>query len=330
MRTGTWILRQPLICLDSVDEPYLSTAMGTLGDHEILLQYASEPKDFRVFLDGTSIYEIGLPTAGEAWFKVCRELGYEPEVHWDLDPVRILFQQVVPALARGWRENPLPFEGSGVPDGVVCLGIVQAAWEAGVDGLFDHLKGTEAGRQAARCFAGLPLRAIVFHDDPSHREDFVGTGVDEPLLGVYLHLGASRSRTVTLAKATLVGTGGLRWSPWELGGEWAEGGREFRATLRPEAFLWAAGLGRIGPRGFDAAFQEALKNLMAQMNPVVDAYRRTYPAGVTWHRDPYARYLNHMIVDVRLENGQAYLVLDDGTEVGVVNLKGGPVLETSS
>ncbi|GEM_PF-431619 len=327
MRTGTWVLREPLTILDSTDDPYLESARGQLGSHELHLQYAPAPeaRDFRIFLDGQLVYELGLPTAGAPWFKLCRELGYEPEAHWDLDPALILFRQAVPALARNLKENPLPFNGLGIPDGVTCLATVQAAWERGVDGLFERMRGEPGGRQVAACFAGLPLRAVVFHDDPSKREDFVGHGVDDPLLGVYLHLGASRSRRVTLSRATLVGTGGLRWSPWELGGEWLEDGREFRATLRPEAFLWAAGMAQTGLESFRPAFQDALASLMKVVDPVVESYRATYPTGVVWHRDPYARYLNHMIVDVRIEEGRALLILDDGTDVAVAGLKSGSV-----
>lgn len=323
MHKGAWVLREPLTILDSVDEPYLETALATLGDHEILLQYAPATPDLRVFLDGNAVFELGQASPSGAWFKVCREMGYDPEVHWDLDPAIILFRQVVPALARDWRENPLPFNDLGLPEGVVCLASVQAAWETAVTGLF--AKKDAPARQVAACFEGLPLRAVVFHDDPSRREDFVGTGVDEPLLGVYLHLGASRSRRVTLSKATVVATGGLKMSPWAMGGEWTEDGRDYRGTLLPEAFLWAAGLGREVPPGFEPAFQEALRSVLGVVDPVVEAYRSAWPTGVVWHRDPFARYLNHMIVDVRMEGGRALLILDDGTDIAVAGLKSGSV-----
>lgn len=327
MGPGTWILREPLTLVDSVDEPYLESALGRLGGHELHLQFAPAPEapDLRIFLDGQAIYDLGMPTPAGAWFKLCRELGYQPEVHWDLDPALILFRQAIPALARNWHENPLPFNELGIPDGVTCLATVQAAWETAIDGLFERMKHNPVGRHVASCFAGLPLRAVVFHDDPSLREDFVGTGVDDPLLGVFLHLGASRSRRVTLSKATLVGTGGLKGSPWMLGGDWTEDGRDFRPTLRPEAFLWAAGLGREAPKDFAASFQETMKGLLETVDPVVEAYRQTYPTGIVWHRDPLARYLNHMIVDVRMEGGQALLILDDGTDIAVAGLKSSSV-----
>lgn len=328
MRTGTWILRQPLDVLDCVDEPYLETALGTLGDHEVLVQHCPVPghQDFRVFLDGQTIYELGQATTAFAWFRLCHDLGYDPRVHWDLDPALILFRQVVPVLARGWREHPLPFDGLGLPEGLVCLAHVQAAWDAGVDALCQRGHTSALDRQVAACFAGLPLRAVAFQDDPGRREDYPGAGVDTPLVGVYLHLGASRSRAVTLAKATVMGTGGMRWSPWELGGAWSEDGREFQSTLDPEAYLWAAGQPRPAPRAFAGAFRAALLALMETVDPVVERYRQTWPAGVVWHRDPFGRYLNRMIVDVRLEGGQPVLVLDDGTEVAVAGLLHGSLV----
>jgi len=323
--TGPWILNEPLTILATGDVPYLGTALGRLGGHELMVHCASEPPDLRVFLDGRLVYEVGMPTPGGAWFKACRELGYHPEAHWDLDPALILFRQVLPVLAEGWRENRLPFEGNGVPEDVVCLASVQAAWEAGVEAVGERMQGVPGGQLVADCFDGLPLRAVVLHDDPARREDFVGTGVDEPLMGIFLHLGGSRSRRVTLAKASVVGTGGLRWCPWELGGDWTEDGREFHATLRPEAFLWAAGLSREAPPGFAAAFLDGLKVVLGMVEPVVEAYRATFPTGVVWHRDPLARYLNHMIVDVRMADGRALLILDDGTDIEVAGLKSGSV-----
>ena len=275
-----------------------------------------------MFLDGSPVYELGRPTAAAPWFRLCRDQGFDPEAHLDLDPVLILFRQVVPALARDWHDSPLPFEASGLPAGVVCLATVQAAWERAVATQLDRLKGTGTGDLAASCLDGLPLRAVVFHDDPRRREDFVGTGVDDPLLGVFLHLGASRSRPVTLARATVVSTGGLRWSPWELGGDWVQDGREFRATLAPDDFLRAAGLGREAPRGFPAVFQAAVAAVLRDLEPALEAYRETWPTGVVWHRDPLARYLHHMIVDVRMTAEQAFLILDDGTEVAVAHLVG--------
>jgi hypothetical protein len=322
MQRIAWILREPLTVLESVDEPYLETAKGSLGGHEIGLQFAPATPDLRVFLDGGAVFELGMPAPAGPWFKLCREQGFVPEAHWDLDPALILFRQVVPALARGWQE-PLPFNDLGIPDGVVCLATVQAAWVSAVNGLSG--RKDPMSRQVASCFDNLPLRAVVFHDDPSRREDFVGTGVDEPLMGVYLHLGASRSRVVTLSKATVVATGGLKMSPWEMGGEWTEDGREYRGTLRPGAFLWAAGLGRDEPEGFEPAFDEALRSVLGIVDPAVDAYRTAWPTGVLWHRDPLARYLNHMIVDVRMEDGKALLTLDDGTDVAVAELKSGSV-----
>lgn len=326
MDRGTWILREPLTVLTSVDDPYLMTASGTLGGHDLAIHLAPDAgqgEDFKVFLDGGTVFELGLVTPAEPWFRLCRELGYEADAHWDLDPAWILFQQVVPALARDWREHPLPYLELGLPEGVLGLATVQTAWEAAVSALGER---DPAEAQVAACLRALPLRAVVFQDDPSHREDFVGTGVDDPLLGVFVHLGRSRRHRVTLAKATLNGTGGLRWSPWEPGGEWREEGREWMGTQGPEVFLEAAGLAGAMVAGFKEAFALALAGLIRVLDPAVEAYRHAYPAAIRWHRDPFTRYLNHMIVAVRMVEGRPHLVLDDGSEVAVAEPAGPSLL----
>jgi len=173
-------------------------------------------------------------TPDTSWYRFCQELGYHAEDHWDLDPALILFHQVLPALARGWREGGLPCNGLGIPDGVICLATAREAWTAAVATL-QRDSGADpddrAGNLLGACFSALPLRAVVFQDDPGRREDHVGTTVDDPLLGIFLHLGRSRKRMATLAKAAINATGGLRWSPWEPGGTWEAEGREFTPNL---------------------------------------------------------------------------------------------------
>jgi hypothetical protein len=320
MDEHTWILKEPLRVQQAVDDPYLRTAQGTLGAHTLAIHHAPDTgngDDFKVFLDGETVFELGQATPAEPWFRLCQELGYDPEVHWDLDPVQILFRQAVPALAWNWGDPPLPFLDLGLPEGVVGLATVRQAWEGAVASLLERNEG-EA--QVAACLRALPLRAVVFHDDPGHREDFVGTGVDDPLLGVFVHFGRSRSRRVTLSKATLNGTGGLRWSPWQAGGEWREAGREWVGTQGPEAFLEAAMPGAPLRPGFKEAFVPALGGLVKALDAAVEAWRQADPAPITWHRDPITRFLNHMIVDVRRMRGRAFLVLDDGTEVAVTEV----------
>jgi hypothetical protein len=135
---------------------------------------------------------------------------------------------------------------------------------------------------------------------------------------MFLHLGPSRDAQVTVSKATLNATGGLRWSPWTAGGEWREEGREWRATLGAEAFLRAAGLqpGPL-PGGLTEAFHHSLAQLTGALDPLLEAYRQTYPAAIPWHRDPLTRYLQRMIVAARHEHGRLLLVLDDGSEIVV-------------
>jgi len=317
MHEKPWVLHEPLQVLESADEPYLQSARGRIGAHELALHHAPEtPDGLRVFLDGELVFEQGQATPGVAWYQLCRDLGYQPEDHWDLDPALILFHQALPALVRDWREHALPYDDLGLPEGVVCLATVAAAWEGAVAGLDRSDPGAQL---AAACFQALPLRAVVFHDDPAPREDYVGTGVDEPLVGIFMQFGGSRESCVTLAKATVNGTGGLRWSPWEPGGDWAAEGREWAATQGPADFLAAAGLGEA-PAGFAEAFQAALSALAGQMDPVVDGYRRAYPARIPWHRDTRTRFLNRMIVEVR-SGARLMLVLDDGSEVEVVDAR---------
>ena len=323
MDENAWSLNEPLQLLASMDNPYLKTAKGSLGAHELEVHCATAPDtllSFRVFLDGGLVFEQGAAMPERAWYHLCQELGYQAESHWDLDPALILFHQVLPSLARDWGEAVLPFNDLGIPEGVVCLATVRAAWAKAVEGLKKGLRedsNQQAANHVAACFDGLTLRAIVFHDDPGHREDLVGTEVDDPLLGVFLHFGQAREKRVTLAKGTLNATGGLRWSPWEPGGVWVLEGREFAATEGPADFLRAAGLEGPVPPGFGDLFQAQLQGLIKVLDPVVEAYRHAYPARIPWHRDARTRFLNHTIVDVHAKGGRLVLVLDDGSEVVV-------------
>jgi hypothetical protein len=318
MAVDAWVLREPLKVLRSEDHPYLETALATLGRHEIALNYSPSPKDeLRVFLDGERIFELGDAAPGEAWFRLCQELGFDAEAHWDLDPALILFQQVLPRMARGWHEAPLPYGENEAPEGVISLAKLKGVWSDALDALRQRTHGDPLADLAISCFERLPLRAVVFHDDHRKRTDYMGNGLDEPFLGVFLRLGASPARRVTVAKATLMGAGGLKWSPWRSGGDWREDGRDFLATRGPEFFLRASGLGEHPPTGFRDAFDHALAFLTRALDPVVEAYRNAYPAPIPWHRDAQARFLNHSIVQSRIEGGQTVLTLDDGTELVV-------------
>jgi hypothetical protein len=170
----------------------------------------------------------------------------------------------------------------------------------------------------ALVFGKLPLRAVILHDDPESRLDFVGNPLDAPYMGEFLYLGEQRDQAVVLSRMTFSGTGGMRWSPWLPGGEWSEQGREFAATQGAKDFLRAAGLPQVMPEGFENAFKRTAENLGRFMEPLVEAYLETCATGIPWHRDPKNRYVNHMVVQVRMEEGQTILVLDDGSELLVM------------
>ena len=329
MADRAWILRSPLKVLDCEDHPYLESARATLGGRELQVSYSRAREasggrvEFKFFLDGELAYDLGDASPTAAWFRLCRDQGYDPETHWDWDPALILFQQVIPAMTEEWHEHELPYTGLGVPEGVVCLANLRhvlaeriASWRHRVgDG-----HGDPAMTKAVELFEWLPLRAVVFHDDPARRVDFVGNALDEPFLGVYLHLGMSRDRAVYLSKATLSSTGGLRWSPWLPGGDWARDGRTFISTQGAHDFLRAASLEGGTPMGFEASFRKLAEDLGETLDPLVEAYRTTYPAGIPWHRDPATRYMNHMIVAVRFDR-HPILTLDDGSEITVLEHK---------
>jgi hypothetical protein len=312
-----WVLKEPLKVLKVEDHPYLGTAQAELGKHELTLHHVPAPAprpDFRVFLDGELIFDLGMDFPTAAWTRLCRDLGYDPEAHWDLDAALILFRQVLPEMVKTWQDQALPYTEAGVPEGALSLATLQAAWTKSAEALREKAKGP-AAELVARCFLSLPLRTLTFHDDPRRREDFVGNSLDEPYLGVFVRLGMTQASRVTLSKATLQGTGGMKWSAWRIGGDWREGVRDFLSTRDPQALLQSAGLDVKAPDGFQAAFQEGLDTMTRAIDPLVEAYWAAQP-GVPWHRDRRTRYINHMIVDVRLGE-RPVLILDDGSEVVV-------------
>lgn len=327
-----WILREPLVLLESQDHPYLETARGSLGGHEVEVHLAGDwktrtqthPPEFRIFLDGAEIFAWGDPSPAKAWFLLCREFGYDSDLHWDWDPALILFQQVVPALAKHWHEIPLPYGPNGVPEGVSCLATLRAALAERVAKL-QRSNPDPSEQLLAQLFGNLPLRAVVLHDDPDRRVDFVGNRLDAPYMGEFLYLGKNRDTAAVVSRVTFSATGGMRWSPWLPGGEWSQQGREFTATQGARYFLRAAGLPDALPEGFMEAFKRVLESVSQFLEPLVEAYRETYPAGIPWHRDPKNRYINHMVVDARTEGGRTILVLDDGGEIVVAEHREAPV-----
>ena len=303
MALDAWILGAPLKVMRREDHPYQETDLATLGRHEVavsrFLAPGSEP-GCRIFLDGQEVYGPGDPAPARPWFDLCRELGYEPSRHWDWDPALILFQQVLPALIAGWHEPPRSLAALGVPPGVVCLATLRQAFAAAVGELRQRSSGP-AEDKVAETFEWLPLRAVVFHDDGQQPLDFEGRGA--ACGRVSLWLGIHRERAVLLRGEVL---GGSR--------SWQPAAADPSLKAWPESFLEAAGLEPRPPRGFRPAFQQALELLCARLEPLVEAYRGTYPVGIPWQRDTPDRLLGRTIVEVR--GGPAtVLVLDDGTEL---------------
>lgn len=297
MAMDAWILRAPLKVLRQEDHPYPETALATLGRHELGLCRRNADAGFEIFLDGHSIFHPGAPAPAPAWFELCRELGYEPVRHWDWDPALILFHQVVPALATGWHEPPLALNDQGLPEGILTLAGLRQAFAEAVAGLRRAQTGP-VDAKVAETFEWLPLRAVVFHDDAQLPLDFEGTG---PSGRVSLLLGIHRDRPVIIEG--LSAPASRRWLVEDLHG------RQNAAK-----YLAAAGLDPEPPKGFEAALQRALDRLCRWMEGPLDAYRRTYPVGISWHRGRREGLVGRTIVDVRAGDPPA-LILDDGTEV---------------
>ena len=307
MVLDAWILGAPLKVQRREDHPYQETDLATLGRHELVISRVRTSQDepgCQIFLDGQCIYAPGDPAPGKTWFDLCRELGYEPSRHWDWDPALILFQQVVPTLAAGWHEPPMIMDSQGVPEGVVCLATLRQAFAASVARLRQRSSGPVA-EKVAETFEWLPLRAVVFHDNGQQPLDFDGLG---GCCGrISLWLGIHRGKAVLLDGEAKVGQSVRRWFPRS---------PDAHSSMNPEAFLEAAGLDPVPPKGFEAAFRRALNHLCADLEDLLDTYRRTYPVGIPWQRDGRDRLRGRTIVEVR-EGPPPVLVLDDGTELTV-------------
>lgn len=304
MGLDAWILSAPLKVLRQEDHPYQEATLATLGRHELGLCRRLTPGGpaCELFLDGRSIYAPGAAAPERAWFELCRELGYEPARHWDWDPALILFQQVVPALAADWHEPALPLTDLGLPEGVLSLANLRQTFAEAVAALRRDQGGPVASK-VAETFEWLPLRAVVFHDDAQLPLDFEGTG---PCGRVSLWLGVHRDRPVVV-EGQSPATAARRWVARTLG-----------STSAAEVFLEGAGLDPEPPKGFESSLDAALKQLCHWMEAPLDAYRRTYPVGISWHQDRRDRLVGRTIVEVRVESGDlTRLILDDGTELAV-------------
>jgi hypothetical protein len=303
MALDAWILGAPLKVLRQEDHPYHETTLATLGRHELSLhrrETVAGPS-CELFLDGRSFFLPGAAAPSGAWFDLCRELGYEPARHWDWDPALILFQQVVPALAADWHEPPMALNALGVPEGVLSLAGLRQTFAEAVAGLRREHPGP-VGAKVAETFEWLPLRAVAFHDDAQLPLDFDGAG---PCGLVSLWIGIHRDRAVVLEGRSPATSVPRRWFVEDLGDR-----------LPSEAFLLAAGLDPEPPKGFEAALQSALNRLCHRMEGPIDAYRRTYPVGISWHHGRRERLLGRTIVDVHA-GSPPMLILDDGTEVAI-------------
>lgn len=303
MVMDAWILGAPLKVLRQEDHPYRETTLATLGRHELGLcrRESARGQSCELFLDGRSVFLPGSAAPERAWFELCRELGYEPARHWDWDPALVLFQQVVPALAVDWHEPPLPLNTLGLPDGVLSLAGLRQTFAEAVAGLRREHPGP-VGAKVAETFEWLPLRAVVFHDDDQLALDFEGTG---PCGRVSLWLGIHHDRPVVIGGQSPAHAP-RRWVVEDLCGQPAA-----------ETFLLAAGLNPEPPKGFDAALQAALQWLCHWLEEPLDAYRRTYPVGISWHHGRRERLQGRTILDVR-PGDPPMLILDDGTEVAIV------------
>jgi hypothetical protein len=302
MAMDAWILSAPLKLLRQEDHPYHETTLATLGRHELGLcrRETGDGPGCELFLDGRSVFLAGAAAPERGWFDLCRELGYEPARHWDWDPALILIQQVIPALSADWHEAALYLDPQGQPEGVLSLAGLRQTFAEAVAAL-RRMQNGPVGAKVAETFEWLPLRAVVFHDDAQLPLDFEGTG---PCGRVSLWLGIHRDRPVILEGQ----------SPSPVASRWVAEDAEGR--LASQAFLVAAGLDPEPPKGFEAALQSALEQLCHWMEGPLDAYRRTYPVGISWHHGRRERLLGRTIVDVR-PGDQPMLILDDGTEVAI-------------
>ena len=295
------------------DSPYLESSRATLGDHVLEAHVLDDggQKTLRVHLDESLIYELGDAMPGAAWFDVCREGGYRPRIHWDRDPVTILFREVLPAMAESWTEFGLPYDENGFPDGVMSLVTLQDAHEAFRSRL-PETSEISAASQAAAMFARIPLHAVVLHDRPEQRVDFLKNALDEAYVGIDLVFDGVPEAPVRLTKVSLSSTGGMRWSPWLPGGNWTNEGREFVATQGAGDFLRASGAHLDVVAGFDEAFEILIKEYAAAMDPVVERYRAVYPAAIPWHHDLANQYLHHSVVTAVQEDDRLLLTFDNG------------------
>ena len=267
--------------------PYLEYARASLGSHWLEACTVEEVgrNTLRILVDGTLIYGSGdaMPTA--AWFDLCREGGYRPRFDWDRDPVTILFHGVLPAMAKKWTSFPLPYRDDGFPDGVVGLPSLQEAHAAFTRRASDAHSSPNATQaaQVAEMLASLPLRAVVLHDRPEQRVDYLGNAIDEAYVGIDLILGNKLATPARLTKVSLPSPGGLHWSPWLAGGRWDNVGGTFLAKGKAADFLKASGLLVEPLAGFDEAFDTQIKHYSAFMDEALAGYLANHPAAIAWH-----------------------------------------------
>ena len=295
------------------DHPYMESSRASLGKHdlEVYVLDDGESKTLRVLLDAVLIYKSGDIMPSAEWFNVCREGGYRSRFDWDRDPVMILFHGVLPAMAEKWTEFPLPYEKDGFPDGVVSLVSLQEVHAAFVDRLC-AISASGATAQVTEMFARLPLRAVVLHDRPEQRVDYLGNALDEAYVGIDLILGNKYDAPVRLGKVSLASTGGMRWSPWLAGGHWANDGREFVAGENITDFLRASGLLMEPLEGFEAAFGILIENYAVYMDEVVERYLAVYPAAIPWHHDLKNQYELRSVVKTEQVGKGLVLTFDNG------------------
>lgn len=295
------------------DNPYLESSRASLGGHELEAYVLDDgdSKTLRVLLDAVLIYKSGDVMPGAEWFNLCREGGYRPRFDWDRDPVMILFQGVLPAMAKKWTEFPLPYEDGSSPDGVVSLATLQEAHAAFIARL-DAASAKGATAQIAEMFAGLPLRAVVLHDRPEQRVDYLGNALDEAYVGIDLIFGHEPETAVRLGKVSLASTGGMRWSPWLAGGHWANEGKEFIAEEKAADFLRASGRSMDPMPGFEEAFDILIENYATFMDETVERYLAVYPAAIPWHHDLQNQYEQRSVIRTEQVGRGLLLTFDNG------------------